>query len=76
MYISDFKRSLVDKLSKNFFSEPSQVRHNLQDGTAVEYTAGPLGQCVLFCPCPLHSFNAPEFNKGLRYKPSSWEYGR
>lgn len=26
VYISDFKRSLVDKLSKNFFSEPSQVR--------------------------------------------------
>lgn len=25
VYISDFKRSLVDKLSKNFFSEPSQV---------------------------------------------------
>ena len=25
MYISDFKRSLTDKLSKNFFSEPSQV---------------------------------------------------
>ena len=25
MYISDFKRSLADKLSNNFFSEPSQV---------------------------------------------------
>ena len=25
MYISDFKRSLADKLTKNFFSEPSQV---------------------------------------------------
>lgn len=25
VYISDFKRSLADKLSKNFFSEPSQV---------------------------------------------------
>ena len=25
VYISDFKRSLTDKLKKNFFSEPSQV---------------------------------------------------
>ena len=25
MYISDFKRSFTDKLSRNFFSEPSQV---------------------------------------------------
>ena len=25
MYISDFKRSLTDKLAKDFFSEPSQV---------------------------------------------------
>ncbi|KAK9906671.1 hypothetical protein WJX75_005888 [Coccomyxa subellipsoidea] len=25
VYISDFKRSLIDKLSKNFFSEPSQA---------------------------------------------------
>ena len=25
VYISDFKRSLPDKLKKNFFSEPSQV---------------------------------------------------
>lgn len=25
VYISDFKRSLVDKLSKDFFTEPSQV---------------------------------------------------
>ena len=26
VYVSDFKRSLTDKLSKNFFSEPSQVQ--------------------------------------------------
>ena len=25
IYVSDFKRSLPDKLSKNFFAEPSQV---------------------------------------------------
>ena len=25
LYISDFKRSLTDKLAKDFFSEPSQV---------------------------------------------------
>ena len=25
VYISDFKRSLMDKLSKDFFTEPSQV---------------------------------------------------
>ena len=29
IYISDFKRSLSDKLAKNFFSEPSQVRESL-----------------------------------------------
>ncbi len=26
VYVSDFKRSIVDKLAKDFFSEPSQVR--------------------------------------------------
>ena len=26
VYISDFKRSIADKLKKDFFSEPSQVR--------------------------------------------------
>lgn len=29
IYISDFKRSISDKLNKDFFSEPSQVYHEL-----------------------------------------------
>jgi hypothetical protein len=32
LYISDFKRSLVDKLQKDFFAEPSQVRQQLLAG--------------------------------------------
>ena len=30
LYISDFKRSLTDKLAKDFFSEPSQVRSSFK----------------------------------------------
>lgn len=29
IYISDFKRSISDKLNKDFFSEPSQVHNSI-----------------------------------------------
>ena len=43
VYISDFKRSLIDKLSKNFFSEPSQV----EALAAQEKNVGSPSSCII-----------------------------
>ena len=39
IYVSDFKRSLPDKLAKNFFAEPSQVSSSMSSMSAKELLA-------------------------------------
>ena len=56
IYFSDFKRSLVDKLQKDFFSEPSQVGAT----QGVTRLGAPCSIACESCrkpPCPLDRWN-------------------
>lgn len=71
IYISDFKRSISDKLNKDFFSEPSQVNH--EDGYDIQFLDAPNGGVSCLCPLTrLFSKTDVVLNSGIRDLCPDW----